>query len=129
MPADPLFGPQCGGGKEATCFGGAARQATAIKAAQVKAAARGADTLMLHAGDQLSGTVWDTVYTKRGVQIAPEFLDALGVQAFVSVRTLRRLPPRMQQAPRARCGRRPSPAGEARNDRSLRLVDDRQPRV
>lgn len=58
-PADELFGPACDGAAADACFGGMARQATAIKAAKAAAQRRGADALVLHAGDQFSGTVWD----------------------------------------------------------------------
>jgi len=49
--ADKSFGP-CTDAK--ACFGGFARQATAIKEAKAKAAAAGADTLVLHAGEHSS---------------------------------------------------------------------------
>lgn len=42
------------------------------------------DTLVLHAGDEYTGSLWDAVYTKEGVQVAPYYLEQLGVQAFVS---------------------------------------------
>ena len=47
-PADRSFGPCT---DPAACFGGFARQATAIKAAKAAAAANGIDTLVLHAGE------------------------------------------------------------------------------
>ena len=34
------------------------------------------------AGDQFTGTVWDVVYLKNGTQVAPPFLNALGLDAF-----------------------------------------------
>ena len=57
-----------------------ARLATAIQDAKAAADAAGKDTLVLHAGDQFTGTVWDEVYTSQGIQIAPGFLEELGVQ-------------------------------------------------
>ncbi|EFN56515.1 hypothetical protein CHLNCDRAFT_144120 [Chlorella variabilis] len=81
-PADTNFGTQCEGDKVDACFGGFAKQATVIDEARQAAAARGVDTLVLHAGDQYTGTLWDAVYTKEGIQIAPEFLEMIGVQAF-----------------------------------------------
>jgi hypothetical protein len=79
------FGTQCDGDKAATCFGGFPRQATAVNAARAAAAQRGVDTLVLHAGDQFTGSIWDAVYTKNGDFVATQFLVDLGVQAFVSV--------------------------------------------
>jgi hypothetical protein len=78
------FGTQCDGDKAATCFGGFPRQATAVNAARAAAAQRGVDTLVLHAGDQFTGSIWDAVYTKNGDFVATQFLVDLGVQAFVS---------------------------------------------
>ncbi|PSC75913.1 5 -nucleotidase isoform B [Micractinium conductrix] len=80
-PADANFGTQCSGGAADACFGGMARLATALDDARAAAAARGADTLVLHAGDQLTGTLWDSIYTRNGTQIAPDLLEMLGVQA------------------------------------------------
>ena len=59
-----------------------ARQVAAINAARAAAARRGVDSLVLHAGDQYQGTLYDAVFTKNGVQIAPELLRLMGVQAF-----------------------------------------------
>ena len=82
-PADVQFGTQCDGARgEEVCFGGVARQVAAINAARAAAARRGGDSLVLHAGDQYQGTLYDAVFTKNGVQIAPELLRLMGVQAF-----------------------------------------------
>lgn len=99
-PADTNFGTQCEGDKVDACFGGFAKQATVIDEARQAAAARGVDTLVLHAGDQYTGTLWDAVYTKEGIQIAPEFLEMIGVQAFVSPGPPPRwLPPALPHGP------------------------------
>lgn len=63
-----------------SCFGGFARLQTAAAAA--RAAAPG-DSLLLHAGDQFFGTLFDVAYTSRGDQIHHLFLNKLGVDAFV----------------------------------------------
>jgi 2',3'-cyclic-nucleotide 2'-phosphodiesterase (5'-nucleotidase family) len=59
-PADTNFGSGCEGSDADACFGGFARQATAIKAAQAAAAAADRDSLVLFAGDQYSGAVLST---------------------------------------------------------------------
>lgn len=71
----------CEPGKGAACFGGMPKLATAIGAARAAAAAAGDDSLTLFAGDIFAGTSYDVAYTSQGDQIAPEFLEALGVQA------------------------------------------------
>lgn len=82
-PADVQFGTQCNGTRgEEVCFGGVARQVSAINSARAAAARRGVDTLVLHAGDQYTGTLYDAVFTKKGQQIAANFLRLMGVQAF-----------------------------------------------
>jgi len=43
------------------------------------------DFLLIHAGDQMTGTVYDYVFTSQGNHIAPQFLNALGLDAFVLV--------------------------------------------
>ena len=82
-PADSGFGPNCDGSDAEACFGGFARQAAIIKESRAAAAAAQRDTVVLHAGDQFSGTVWDTLFTKKGLQIGPDFLNEMGVQAMV----------------------------------------------
>lgn len=69
-PADYGFSTDCDGPKMEACFGGMARQTAAIKAERAAAAARGVDTLTLHAGDQFSGRLaWQMGgQTCRGVQ-------------------------------------------------------------
>ncbi|KAL4425700.1 hypothetical protein ABPG75_009716 [Micractinium tetrahymenae] len=81
-PADVNFGTQCDGAASAACFGGFARLSTAISEAKAAAARDGMDTLVLHAGDEYTGSLWDAVFTKEGIQIAPAFLTQIGVQAF-----------------------------------------------
>lgn len=81
-PADVSFGTQCAGNMSAACFGGFARLSTAISEAKAAAARAGMDTLVLHAGDEYTGSLWDAVYTKNGIQVAPAFLEQIGVQAF-----------------------------------------------
>lgn len=82
-PADVQFGTQCEGTRgEEVCFGGVARQVASINAARSAAARRGVDTLVLHACDQYTGTLYDAVFTKKGQQIAADFLTLMGVQAF-----------------------------------------------
>lgn len=81
-PADVSFGTQCAGNTSAACFGGFARLSTAISKAKAAAAQSGMDTLVLHAGDEYTGSLWDAVFTKEGVQVAPAFLEQIGVQAF-----------------------------------------------
>lgn len=83
MPADYGFSANCEGDKGDACFGGMARQATVLNAQRAAAADRGVDTLTIHAGDQFSGTVWDDVFVRKDVQIAPRLLKDLGIQAFV----------------------------------------------
>lgn len=80
-PTDAQYGSLCDDPGAVACFGGFARQATAIKAAKAAALQRGVPSLVLHAGDQFTGTSWDTVYTAEGVQVAPDMLQELGVQA------------------------------------------------
>jgi 5'-nucleotidase len=82
-PSDANFGTTCDLENGApTCFGGVARLATAIAEAKAEGAAAGMDTLVLHAGDQFTGTLWDVVYTSNGYLIGAPFLKELGVQAF-----------------------------------------------
>ncbi|KAL4445897.1 hypothetical protein ABPG77_009096 [Micractinium sp. CCAP 211/92] len=81
-PADASFGTQCDGNASAACFGGFARLSTAISQAKAAAARDGMDTLVLHAGDEYTGSLWDAVFTKEGIQVAPAFLEQIGVQAF-----------------------------------------------
>lgn len=57
-PADASFGTNCGNVARGApaCFGGAARLATALNEARAEGAAVGMDSLVLHAGDQFTGS-------------------------------------------------------------------------
>lgn len=61
------------------CFGGYARMKTAVD--QLRSNFTG-DKLVLHAGDAMSGTLWDFVYTRNNKQVQPQFLNSLGIDAF-----------------------------------------------
>lgn len=65
------------------CFGGMARLATAIKAVR----STGKPTLVLDAGDESVGTLWDVLYPDRAPTAAAQ--NALGINAFVSVAVAR----------------------------------------
>ena len=66
--------------KNATaCFGGYARMKTAVD--QLRSRVTG-DKLVLHAGDAMSGTLWDFVYTRNNKQVQPQFINSLGIDAF-----------------------------------------------
>lgn len=72
----------CPEGSEDVCFGGMARIQTAVDTLLSEANNAGQDSLVLHAGDQFTGTIWDNIYTKENIQIAPQFLNQLNLAAF-----------------------------------------------
>lgn len=72
----------CPEGSEDVCFGGIARIQTAVDEFLSEANNAGQDSLVLHAGDQFTGTIWDTIYTRNNIQIAPQFLNQLNLAAF-----------------------------------------------
>ena len=89
--------------------------ATAVKAEKAAAAAAGQDVIFVHAGDQFTGTTWDYVYTSQGVQVAPLFLNALGIDSFTpgnhEVRRGRRAGGAAASAAAIRCCARQAPSG------------------
>lgn len=72
----------CPKGSEDVCFGGMARIQTAVDTFLSEADKADQDALVLHAGDQFTGTIWDSIYTKNNIQIAPQFLNELNLAAF-----------------------------------------------
>lgn len=72
----------CPKGSEDLCFGGMARIQTAVDTFLSEADKADQDALVLHAGDQFTGTIWDSIYTKNNIQIAPQFLNELNLAAF-----------------------------------------------
>ncbi|KAI8111919.1 hypothetical protein M9435_004416 [Picochlorum sp. BPE23] len=68
----------CPEGSEDVCFGGMARIQTAVDTLLSEANNAGQDSLVLHAGDQFTGTIWDNIYTKENIQIAPQFFESSG---------------------------------------------------
>ena len=70
------------------CFGGFAKQQAALQFQRVVAPLNNRDFLALHAGDQFTGTVWDFLYTSQNKQVAPQFLNQQGLDAFTLGRCL-----------------------------------------
>lgn len=62
-----------------TCFGGFPKLTSA--AAAYKASAPG-DALILHAGDQFVGTLYDAYYTEKGDVVVHKFLNLMGINFF-----------------------------------------------
>jgi len=81
-PASLLFGECSPLEDDSSCFGGVARMKTAIQSIKESASKGKGDVLVLHAGDQFTGTTWDYVYTRNNEQVAPTFLNNLGIDAY-----------------------------------------------
>lgn len=74
----------------ATCFGGFAKQQTFINQERKNANSTGTDMLLVHAGDQLSGTFWDILFTSKGnFSAVTPFLRNQAIDAFTFVRLCR----------------------------------------
>ncbi|PSC67806.1 multifunctional 2, 3 -cyclic-nucleotide 2 -phosphodiesterase 5 -nucleotidase 3 -nucleotidase [Micractinium conductrix] len=79
-PTDSSYNP-VDPSKYASSYGGLARLAGFVKAARGEAVAAAADILVLHAGDQYTGTAWDTHYTRNGNFSVAEVLNSVGFDA------------------------------------------------
>ena len=64
-------------------YGGLARMATYIAQARADAAAAGQDILVLHGGDQYTGTPWDSIYTQKNNFTIAQMLNMIGFDAMV----------------------------------------------